>query len=111
MPRTEEMVVILGTIRVPPENLAAARAAIERIVCGSRAEAGCLEYSYSVDVLDPEIVRITERWTDRAALDQHFRSPHLAEWQAAWERLGVTDGNFLMYAAREMGPISLPKGE
>ncbi len=83
------MLMIVGTVRLPPENFAAARPAMARMIVGSRAEPGCRGYSYAEDVLDPGLIRVTELWDDRAALDAHFASPHIAAWRAAWPALGL----------------------
>ena len=83
------MLLIVGTFRLPPESLAAARPAMVRMIAGSRAELGCQGYSYSEDVLDPGLIRVTELWDDRAALDAHLASSHIAEWRAAWPALGI----------------------
>ncbi len=39
----------------------------------SRTEPGCLAHHLHVDVEDPNRLVFVERWTDRAALDDHFR--------------------------------------
>lgn len=82
------MLLIVGTVRLPPDNLAAARPAMARMIAASRAEPGCRGYSYAEDVLDPGLIRVAEMWEDRAALDAHFASPHIADWRAAWPALG-----------------------
>lgn len=66
------MLLIVGTIRLPPENLDAARPVMRRMVEASRAEPGCLDYGYAEDVLDPGLIHVKELWTDQAALDRHF---------------------------------------
>ena len=38
------------------------------MVEASRAEDGCLGYSYAEDVLEPGLIHVAERWRDRAAL-------------------------------------------
>src|SRR3954471_25066471 len=38
----------------------------------SRAEAGCLDYVFAADTLDPERVVLFERWADQAALHAHL---------------------------------------
>ena len=38
----------------------------------SGAEAGCLDYVFAADPLDPERVVLFERWADQAALDAHI---------------------------------------
>lgn len=85
------MILITGTFRILPGALDAARPVMERMIAASRAEPGCLAYSYAEDVLEPSLVRVTELWRDEAALDRHFASSHIAEWRSEWERLGITD--------------------
>ncbi|MDX8498707.1 putative quinol monooxygenase [Mesorhizobium sp. VK4C] len=95
------MLLIIGTIRLPPERLAAARPAMERMITASRAEPGCLGYSYAQDVLDPGLIHVSEAWRDRAALDAHFKSGHIAEWRASWAELGIGDRKLTLYEAGE----------
>ena len=90
-------VIVAGTVRIPAENLDAFRPHMERMLGASRAEDGCLVYSYAVDVEDPGLIRVFEAWRDRAALDAHFRQPHLAEWRACWPALGVSDRRLTLY--------------
>ena len=54
------MLLIIGTIRLPPNKFEEAKPAMERMVSGSRAESGCLEYSYAQDVFDAGLIRVTE---------------------------------------------------
>ena len=98
------MLVIIGTIRLPAERLDEARPAMQRIISGSRAEPGCIDYSYAQDVLDAGLIHVTEVWSDRAALDGHFRSPHIADWRASWPALGIGERNLMLYEAGEPKP-------
>lgn len=90
-------VLIAGTVRVPPENVARFRPHMERMLAASRAEEGCLAYSYAVDVADPGLIRVFEAWRDQAAVEAHFRTPHMAEWRAAWPDFGVSDRRLSLY--------------
>lgn len=90
-------VIVAGTVRVPPENIETFRPHMERMLLASRAEDGCLEYAYAVDVADPGLVRVFEVWRDQAALEAHFRTDHLAEWRAAWPDFGVSDRRLSLY--------------
>ncbi|PBB38325.1 MULTISPECIES: putative quinol monooxygenase [unclassified Mesorhizobium] len=93
------MLLIIGTIRLPPDRLEQARPAMERMISASRAEAGCLAYSYAQDVLDPGLIHVSEAWRDRAALELHFKSAHIAEWRASWAELGIGDRKLTLYEA------------
>ncbi|WP_273185159.1 putative quinol monooxygenase [Hyphomonas adhaerens] len=93
------MIVIEGTVRVPPERVEAARPAMETMIRASRAEPGCIDYAYSVDLLDPGLVRVTERWENREALKAHFAAPHMAAWREEIASLGITDRSLRLYEA------------
>jgi quinol monooxygenase YgiN len=103
--RRRGVIIILGTIRLPPENLTAARGAMEAMVSASRAEDGCLDYAYAEDVLQPGLIRVMERWRDQASLDAHVRAPHLKTWRAAWPDLAISDRRLFAYEAGEPRPI------
>ncbi|MAK83621.1 MAG: antibiotic biosynthesis monooxygenase [Phenylobacterium sp.] len=89
--------IIAGTIRVPPERLDAFRPHMIAMLEASRAEDGCLVYSYAEDVAEPGLIRVFEVWRDQAALDAHFQTPHLAAWRAAWPEFGVSDRRLIAY--------------
>lgn len=98
------MLLIVGTIRLPAANMDEARPAMRAMVAASRAEQGCAEYSYAEDVLDPGLIHVKELWSDRAALDRHFASSHIAQWRAAWPALGVGERDLRLYEVGEPRP-------
>lgn len=91
------MLLVVGTVRLPPENIQDARPIMARMVAASRAEDGCAEYSYAQDVIDPGLIHVKELWRDQAALDRHFASEHLAAWRAAWAELGIGERDLRVY--------------
>lgn len=95
------MLLIVGTVRLPAQNLGAARPIMKRMADASRAEEGCVEYGYAEDVFDPGLIHVKEIWTDQAALDRHFASTHIAEWRAAWPSLGIGDRDLRVYEVAE----------
>lgn len=99
------MLIIMGTVRIPEGALGTARPAMAKMLAASRAEDGCLTYSYAQDVLDPCVIHISERWRDRAALDAHFQTPHMAEWRAQFGAIGITDRNLRLYESDDGQPI------
>jgi len=99
------MLLIIGTIRLPAENVSAARDAMAAMANASRAEDGCIEYGYAEDVLVPSLIHIKERWRDRAALDAHFQAPHIADWRAAWPALGIGERSLTLYDVDDGQPI------
>lgn len=91
------MLIIVGTIRLPEENLERARATMKRMVDASRREDGCLEYSYAEDLFEPGLIHVKELWSDQAALDLHFASEHIAAWRATWPELGIGSRRLHLY--------------
>ena len=91
------MLLIVGTIRLPPDRISDARPFMKRMVEATRAELGCHDYCYAEDVLDPGLVHVKELWSDRDALDRHFSSDHIREWRASWPDLGIGSRQLVLY--------------
>jgi quinol monooxygenase YgiN len=90
-------VIVAGTVRLPPENLARFKPHMDKMLAASRAETGCLTYCYAVDVQDVGLIRVFEAWTDEIALQAHFQTPHMADWRAAFPEFGVSDRRLSLY--------------
>ena len=97
-------IAVLGHFRLPRERVADAREAIERVVAATRAEEGCIAYSYAEDALDAGLFRVTELWESRTRLAAHFKAPHMARWIKEREALGLFDRQI---AAYELGEAEL----
>ena len=95
------MLLIVGTVRLPADNLDRARPIMQRMAQASRAEEGCIEYGYAEDVFDPGLIHVKELWTDQAALDRHFATTHIAEWRAVWPSLGIGERDLRLYEVGE----------
>lgn len=99
------MIIVEGSARIPEDAWDMAIAAMEAMITASRTEAGCIEYAYSRDLLDPNLLRIIERWQDLAALQSHFAEPHMAVFRQALGQVGPQDLLVRMY---EADPQPLP---
>lgn len=100
------MIIVEGSAHIPEGAWDAAISAMEKMITASREEAGCIEYAYSRDLLDPNLLRIIERWKDKAALVSHFAEPHMAEFRQALAGVGPRDLEVRMYDA-EPQPMPL----
>jgi quinol monooxygenase YgiN len=89
--------VVAGTYRLPPENVEALRPHAAAMMAASRAEDGCFEYAHAADMAEPGLMRFFEIWRDQAALEAHFKAPHMAPWRAAGDSLGVSDRRITIY--------------
>jgi quinol monooxygenase YgiN len=70
--REAAMVIVMGTFELEPSERAAFLAGREDVMRTSRAEDGCLEYTFAADPLDPARVVLAERWESQAHLDAHL---------------------------------------
>ncbi|HEY0630113.1 MAG TPA: antibiotic biosynthesis monooxygenase [Sphingomicrobium sp.] len=63
------MIIIAGYTRTEAGSRDAAVETFREMVECARAHDGCLDFSISADVVDPERVNPFERWRDQAALN------------------------------------------
>jgi quinol monooxygenase YgiN len=89
--------IIAGTVKVPPAKLAMFRPYMEAMVRLSREEAGCIDYAYAEDILEPGLIRVFEIWRDRSALESHVNSTNIADWRASWTKFGVSERRLIAY--------------
>ncbi len=72
------MIVINVIVETNQANIAALKNTIATVEASSRAETGCQDYPFSVELNDPDKLYITERWENVAALQAHFATEHMA---------------------------------
>ncbi|MEL7320271.1 MAG: putative quinol monooxygenase [Pseudomonadota bacterium] len=99
------MLMVIGTAKLGEGAIDAGREALEAMITASREEDGCIEYAYSIDILDPSIMRITEKWVDEDALVTHFQTPHMAAFQQALASLDVTILDVKKFQADDGAPL------
>lgn len=99
------MLVIAGRVRIDPARRDEGIAAAVEMMRATRAEPGCLSYTFSADLEDPGAFRIFEEWESQEALEAHFRSPHMAAFQAAVGGLGVREMHVQRYEVSSVGPL------
>ncbi|MEM8923011.1 MAG: putative quinol monooxygenase [Actinomycetota bacterium] len=95
-------IVVIGRFETTPETIEGVRDALLTMQEASRAEKGCQDYTFSVELGDPAIVRLSERWDDEASLLAHFATPHMAEFRAALEGQAHWHGDVHFFAAAEV---------
>ena len=76
------MIVVTAKVTSTQEDIVALQGAIASMEEASREEAGCHDYTFSIELNDSSIIRITEKWETVEALKAHFDTPHMAEFQA-----------------------------
>ena len=93
------MIVVVGQFRLPAARMDEARPVMAKVMLATRAEAGCVEYNYAEDVLDPGLIRVSELWHSRAQLAAHMQTPHMALWVQERAGLGLTERSITVFEA------------
>jgi quinol monooxygenase YgiN len=99
------MLIVLAKAQVGADAMDAAKAAIADMVAASNAEEGCIEYTFTQDVLQPGVLHIVEKWQDEAALAAHFATPHMAAFGAAIAGLDLKVIEALKFHADDGAPV------
>jgi quinol monooxygenase YgiN len=75
------VIVVLGDIYAQ----AGAREEVRELMRGTQdrvmTQAGCVSYTFAETLEDPCHFVVMQEWRDRAALDEHYRSPAFADYQ------------------------------
>ncbi len=100
------MIVVNVIVETSVENIATMQAAVAEMEAASRAEAGCADYTFCVELNDPNRLRIVENWVDIAALTEHFRTPHMAAFNAVMAENPPANVDVKCYEVKE---IPLPR--
>lgn len=95
------MIIVMGSFRLPLASFDAARPMMEKVIAATRAEDGCLLYAYSHDLIDAELVRVSEKWRDRATLDAHFKTEHMQVWVTERASLGLSERDIKVFDSDE----------
>ncbi|MAK60032.1 MAG: antibiotic biosynthesis monooxygenase [Ponticaulis sp.] len=78
------MIIVEGHVRLPnAEAIKDLLPAATAQIAASKTEGACLDYTYAIDVLDPCLVRVLEKWDSWEGLEAHFRKPHMTPWREA----------------------------
>lgn len=77
------MIVVQVEVIVEPGSASKVVDAVKAMETATRKEAGCIKYAFAVDISDPGMVRVIERWESMDAIKAHMASPHMAEFNKA----------------------------
>jgi quinol monooxygenase YgiN len=93
------MIIVTGTARFGDGEIERLNEAMAANIAATRAEDGCEHYAYGVDVSDPNLLHISERWRDEAAIEAHMASQHMARFMAVLGEAKIEALSVKMYEA------------
>jgi quinol monooxygenase YgiN len=99
------MIVVNAVIESTVDDIAALKEAIAAMETASRAEDGCQDYTFSVELNNPGVIRITEKWNSVDDLKTHFGEPHMATFQAAMADNAPASLDVKFYEVKEIQPL------
>ena len=99
------MLIVAGSITIEDGGRDAFLTAVKPMVAATHTESGCREYAFSPDPDDTNRVLLFELWDDQDALDAHFASEHMAEFQRASAGLPVTGMDIKKYTISDVGSV------
>ena len=99
------VVVVLGTLRIPPENMQKLTPHLRDFVEATRRLDGCIAYDVAEDMLDRGLIRFSEVWPDADTLATHLQAPHITPWRAASAQLGAMERRFTAFDAENPRPV------
>ncbi len=83
------MLLVMGYMRVRSNDIARLRGPIERQTLAVREFHGCEHYGFGIDLLEPDLLRISERWRTRAAQSAHLIGDHMVEFNIGMRAASV----------------------
>jgi quinol monooxygenase YgiN len=99
------MLIVAGSITTEDDGRDRFLDAVRPMVSATRAEPGCREYAFTPDPDDSNRILLFELWDDQDALDGHFASEHMAQWQRDSRGLPVVGADIAKYAISAVGPV------
>jgi quinol monooxygenase YgiN len=100
------MLIVAGKIRLDPARRKVAISSSLEVMTATRAEPGCISYTFSADLADAGVFHIFEEWESQEALDAHFKTPHMATFQAAMGGFGIQEMSVQKYSGASAGPLT-----
>jgi quinol monooxygenase YgiN len=99
------MLIIAGSITTEEGHRDAFLTAVKPMVAATHTEPGCREYVFSPDPDDANRILLFELWDDQGALDLHFVTEHMAEFQSKMAGIAVAGMEIQKYTISDVGPV------
>jgi quinol monooxygenase YgiN len=104
------VIIVAGNVDFDPARRDAALQAAAPLLAPTRAQRGCLAYSWSADPVEPGRVHVFEAWSDEAALASHFGGELYKGMLAVLGAHGLRGADVAKYRADLREPVYDPNG-
>ncbi|MEM0923642.1 MAG: putative quinol monooxygenase [Pseudomonadota bacterium] len=99
-------VIVAGYVSFAAGEVDRLRASMDTVIAATRAEPGCILYTYARLLEDPDTIRIFEIWESGSALTAHFQTPHMADWYAILSEAQVRERHVKVHPFTGTDPLS-----
>ena len=80
------MIVVNAKAKASNNNFFKLKDIINKLEQETRKEKGCIDYAFSIDINNENVLRITELWEDLKSLQNHLKTQHVADFRAEIEK-------------------------
>jgi quinol monooxygenase YgiN len=91
------VILVSGYMRVRDGDVDLLRGAISNLLYAAKGLDGCDEYRFSVDLYDPDLLWLSERWRDQPAQSAHLIGDHMVEFNIAMRRAKILKADIDSY--------------
>jgi quinol monooxygenase YgiN len=98
------MIVVNGVFESDAKSIDAIKSALAEMETLCKAENGCDDYTFSVELNDPNVIRLTEKWDDIEALRTHLKQPHMSIIRDAMSKHPPTSSKVSFFDTTEIDP-------
>jgi len=99
------VIIVAGSVDFDPTHRDAALRAAAPLLAPTRAQRGCLSYSWCADPVEPGRVHVFEAWSDEAALASHFAGECYKGMLAVLGAHGLRGADVAKYRADLREPV------
>ena len=100
------MIIVAGTITIPPAARAAALGASAALQAATRNdEPGCLLYVFAADPVEPDRISVHELWSSAEELEAHFLHANYRDMRVLLGSHGITGAVVSKYRTDAEAPV------
>lgn len=95
------MIVVNAKAKASSNNLIKLKYIINKLEQETRKEKGCIDYAFSIDINNENVLRIIELWEDLKSLQNHLKTQHVDDFRAEIKKYPI-DIQAHFYEANEI---------
>jgi quinol monooxygenase YgiN len=99
------MIVIHGSVPIRTEAHDRVASMLRELAAKSRQEAGCVEYAFSFDVENADLVHVNEVWASVEAMGAHLQQPHVQAFLGSLGEIAAGAPVVTRYDVASSGPL------